>query len=261
MAPRKGEISLKSLQQVFSLFGIEPNALRTALSRLANDEWLIRNRYGRHSTYRLSNSGADHFRSATGRIYKSAPSGWDGEFELILQTSGDRKQKEQLRRKLVARGFGSPLNGVFIRPLTEDPGPLVPDSVSNAILRMQDYSAPAELVANAWPLESLNAAYRRLEKRFRKLESEIENGEKLSREDCLVLRILLIHEWRRVLLKDVDIPAVYKLSDWRGETSRKLVANLYHTLLPKSEELLSSFESRPGITLPNSDSSLCERFR
>ena len=50
---------------------------------------------------------------------------------------------------------------------------------------------------------------------------------KLSPEDCFTLRLLLIHEYRRILLHDTDVPAELLPRDWPGLEARRLAAELY----------------------------------
>jgi len=68
--PRATPISTQELLQLTSAIGIEGNALRTVMSRLAKEGWLTRHKQGRTSAYSLSKSGANTFLAASERIYK-----------------------------------------------------------------------------------------------------------------------------------------------------------------------------------------------
>jgi phenylacetic acid degradation operon negative regulatory protein len=46
----------------------------------------------------------------------------------------------------------------------------------------------------------------------------------------LLLRILLIHEFRRILLKDPEIPDIMLPANWPGETARSLARDLYRRI-------------------------------
>ncbi|MEH6752122.1 MAG: PaaX family transcriptional regulator, partial [Paracoccaceae bacterium] len=66
---RGGAISTARLGRLLGRIGVEPGALRTALSRLGRDGWVDSERTGRLSHYRLSPSGLARFTEATSRIY------------------------------------------------------------------------------------------------------------------------------------------------------------------------------------------------
>jgi DNA-binding transcriptional ArsR family regulator len=72
IGPRGGEISAGTVQMVMARLGIGHGTVRTAISRLAADGWIERNREGRHSFYRLSPDVAETVRAAEQRIYAQA---------------------------------------------------------------------------------------------------------------------------------------------------------------------------------------------
>ena len=67
--PRGGLISAISLGQVMEVIGVEPGAVRTAVSRLASDGWIERERNGRASFYRMAEFREVAFKEAAKRIY------------------------------------------------------------------------------------------------------------------------------------------------------------------------------------------------
>ena len=83
VAPRGGSLWLGTLQAVLDRFGCTPGQVRTAMSRLTEEGWLIRNRVGRLSFYRLGPRGEAVFTQASARIYAGAQPAWDGRFALV----------------------------------------------------------------------------------------------------------------------------------------------------------------------------------
>ena len=69
--PRGGRISMQELLALTENVGIEGNALRTAMSRLAKEEWVDRYKEGRNSFYTLSGYGKQTFLAASERIYQA----------------------------------------------------------------------------------------------------------------------------------------------------------------------------------------------
>ncbi|HLY56023.1 MAG TPA: hypothetical protein VKS60_10730, partial [Stellaceae bacterium] len=86
--PRGGSVWLGTLIRFCEAIGVGGGVVRTAMSRLAADGWVDRNRVGRNSFYRLSPRGEVTFREAAGRIYDPHPPDWSGEFELLLAGNG-----------------------------------------------------------------------------------------------------------------------------------------------------------------------------
>lgn len=66
---RGGQVSTARLGQLLGRVGVEQGALRTALSRLGRDGWVTSERVGRTSLYRLSRQGLESFAPATDQIY------------------------------------------------------------------------------------------------------------------------------------------------------------------------------------------------
>ena len=73
IAPRGGVIALGSLIELARPFGITDRHVRTAIGRLANEQWVSSQRSGRVSFYQLTNHGRARFAEATQRIYGAAP--------------------------------------------------------------------------------------------------------------------------------------------------------------------------------------------
>src|SRR5947209_8213684 len=84
IVPRGGSVWLGTLLQFFETLAIPSGVVRTAMSRLAADGWLEREKVGRNSFYRLAASGRKTFEAATTHIYDPPPSDWSGRFELLL---------------------------------------------------------------------------------------------------------------------------------------------------------------------------------
>lgn len=51
----------------------------------------------------------------------------------------------------------------------------------------------------------------------------------------MAARTLLIHQWRRIALRDPGLPAALLPKDWAGEAARDQVRRIYARLLQDSE--------------------------
>src|SRR6202171_2748536 len=91
IVPRGGAVWLGTLLEFFTTIDSDRGVVRTAMSRLAADDWLERNKVGRNSFYRLVKKGRQTFDAATKHIYDPQPSDWTGRFELLVM--GRREER------------------------------------------------------------------------------------------------------------------------------------------------------------------------
>src|SRR5258705_6060728 len=69
IVPRGGSVWLGTLLEFFNALDIDGGVVRTAMSRLASDGWLERNKVGRNSFYRLGPKGPETLENTTKHIY------------------------------------------------------------------------------------------------------------------------------------------------------------------------------------------------
>ncbi len=256
IVPRGGSVWLGTLLQFFEALEIDSGVVRTAMSRLAADGWLERRKMGRNSFYRLAKSGRRTFEAATRHIYDAPPSDWTGRFELLL--IGQAADREASREALKNAGFGSPLPGVWVAPS----GAPVPDAARSAIrleVAAEDDSG-RRLLAASWPLDRMAEAYLKFMKAFAPLNAHLGRRAKLSDAEAFTARILLIHHYRRVVLRDPLLPAALLPKTWPGKAARALCADIYRALLPPSEQWLDRHGLNEGGPLPPADLELARRF-
>jgi phenylacetic acid degradation operon negative regulatory protein len=78
--------------------------------------------------------------------------------------------------------------------------------------------------------------------------------------DAFTARILLIHHYRRVVLRDPLLPAALLPKDWPGRAARALCGEVYRALLAKSEQWLDQHGTNEAGALPKAGSDLTRRF-
>ncbi|MBU6461730.1 MAG: phenylacetic acid degradation operon negative regulatory protein PaaX [Bradyrhizobium sp.] len=255
IVPRGGSVWLGTLLEFFRGLDIDSGVVRTAMSRLAADGWLERGKVGRNSFYRLVKKGRQTFDIATTHIYGPPPSDWTGRFELLLIPASE--DRDAAREELKNAGFGSPLPGVWVAPS----GVPVPEQAANAIrleVSAEDDSG-RRLLSQSWPLDRTADAYAKFIKTFEPLRAWMERGT-LSDTDAFTARILLIHHYRRVVLRDPLLPTALLPADWPGKAARKLCGEIYRRLLPASEQWLDANASNENGPLPKAGADLGRRF-
>ncbi|MBX9647796.1 MAG: phenylacetic acid degradation operon negative regulatory protein PaaX [Xanthobacteraceae bacterium] len=256
IVPRGGSVWLGTLLEFFEQLDIDASVVRTAMSRLTADGWFERNKIGRNSFYRLVQSGRETFDIATRHIYGAPASDWTGRFELLL--IGNGCHRDASREALKNAGFGSPLPGVWVAPS----GVPVPQEAAGAIrleVSAEDESG-RRLLSESWPLERTADAYQKFMKTFEPLRGWLGRGEQLADADAFAARILLIHHYRRVVLRDPLLPSALLPADWPGSAARTLCGEIYRALLPASEQWLDRHASSESGPLPKAAAELARRF-
>lgn len=255
IVPRGGSVALGTLLEFFAAIDVDSSVVRTAMSRLTADGWFEREKVGRNSFYRLVQRERLTFDIATKHIYGAPASDWTGRFELLLIANGG--DRDTARDALKNAGFGSPLPGVWVAPS----GVPIPDEAKGAIrleVSAEDDSG-RRLLSESWPLERTAEAYRRFMKSFEPLRAWV-GRDKLSDIDAFIARILLIHHYRRVVLRDPLLPVALLPNDWPGGAARALCGEIYRGLLPASEQWLDRHASNENGPLPAAGKELSRRF-
>lgn len=247
IVPRGGEVWLGTVLQFCGHLGIADGVVRTAMSRLAADGWLERRRVGRQSFYGLAARGRDTFRDASAHIYHPQPPAWAGHFDLVLtDRSADR---DLVRTGMTAAGFGQLAPDTWIAPGGHPPA-MVPGRVLTLDLAGDAETARA-LAARVWPLDRMAAAYTRFLVAFTPVRDALAAGRAVTGLDALAARVLLVHEFRRIVLRDPLLPAAILPPKWPGAEARALCADLYTRVLPASERWLDQHGLiEPATTLP-----------
>jgi phenylacetic acid degradation operon negative regulatory protein len=253
VVPRGGSLWLGTLLKIMAAFGIAGGGVRTAMSRLASDGWLERTRIGRNSFYRLTEKGRTTFEAATERIYFAPPHVWDRRLRIAVIENGDARETQ--RTALQEVGFGALAPAVLIAPSGEEP---VPEGA--IVLQATEVSEgqARRLAARAWPLERIAEGYRRFVTIFGELRPA--DLDRLGDLDALALRILLIHEYRRIILRDPLLPSALLPGGWPGREARALCAALYLALVPSAERWLDMHGLNETGPLPPPDARFHRRF-
>lgn len=247
IVPRGGVAWLSTLRAITGRLRIESGTLGAALSRLTADGWLIREKRGRRSAYGLNESGQALFTQAAQRIYGPDPAPEPDRWWLLF--SADPPPET---------GWGRLDGRTYLLPRTSDVPPAPLPSGAHPVRACLDPDGLRPLVTSAFELGPVAAAYRSFGARFSALYRA--EPEALSPLDAMAARTLMVHEFRRVVLKDPVLPSVVRPHPWAGDQARELAAGLYRALLPASEAWLSAPDRTPGGALPAPDASFYGRF-
>jgi len=266
LLPRGGTIALGSLIELAAPFGLNERLVRTATARLAQDGWLTTRRVGKRSEYRLTEDGRAQFVEATERIYGEAGANWSGRWTLVVLPSLPAAQRQRLRRELAWQGYGELSSGVFAHPQLHALGGgsgsgRRAEWPAGTLVFDADLAAPATdavLIEEGWDLKALAQRYRTFVKRFERVLGALSRVP--GPETGFVLRTLLIHEYRRLHLRDPLLPERLLPPEWPGTRAALLCRAVYAAVFAASETNLSRVGAQLAGALPSADPAVLERF-
>ena len=109
-------------------------------------------------------------------------------------------------------------------------------------------------------LDELAYRYRHFLEQFRPLWRELQSNDNLTPQECLLARILLIHEYRKILLRDPQLPDELLPGDWEGRSAKQLCRNLYRKIYARAEQWLDENLENASGPLPSPNESFFKRF-
>ena len=267
LAPHGGSVWLAGLIRLMAAFDINERLVRTSVFRLAAEGWLARAPHGRRSRYRLTREGARRFDDAYRRIYQRPADDWHGQWELVLAERVATQGRATLREELAWAGYGALGATTFLRPheaaraLPSIVGAKgVADRVTVAIASDFAGKPIAGVVPDAWDLASLAADYRRFLARFGGVIEHFRDGDEHDAAHCFIVRTMLVHAYRRVLLRDPLLPPALLPLDWPGAAAYALCRDFYRLTHRAAERHLATTVAEPGDAWPAADERFYRRF-
>lgn len=252
VADRGGAIRLSAIQEITERLRLEPGALRTAMSRLARDGWLTRQRQGRGSYYALTPHRLAETEAAAARIYAPAaparPAAW------TLAFSPGAAGADGLRDL----GFGALEGGGWLGPASA----LTPAAALPGVSAFCTPGAGAHLarglIGAAWGADDARDRMQTMLRLLAPLDAALGGAIDADRaaadpdlrRDAAAARCLAIHLWRRAALRAPIPPAELAPEDWPGDAARALAARLYARLSPGTEAWLDACDGAPGGAMP-----------
>ena len=200
---------------------IRPEATRVALHRLReNDGWIVSTKRGRLSQHRLSQKGRAESETAARRIYR-APQEDTGGWRLVLTES----QAMPSREEMAQRGFVPLMPRIYVGAADQ----MAPKDT----LCLDAQHAPSWLGAQLEP-KGLSQDYTLLHDRLGRAAGVLSEDPELTPLQTATLRRLIVHGWRRLVLRHPPLPAALYTPAWRGHDCQALVFRLLASL-PRPE--------------------------
>jgi len=260
-----GVIWLGSLIGLVKPFGINQRLVRTSVFRLSEKEMLQSRQVGRRSFYSLTDKGYRQFIHAAERIYRQENSVWDGEWRLVF-TNLDKiknKRRETFQKELNWLGFSRLSNGIYGHPTVDI------DEVRQVVNEMQlqdsivlmeagnrnddPLGASRKLLRHAFKFDAIDAEYHDYIESFKVFLEAGLDPTPADDELCFLLRTLLIHRFRRILLHEPELPLELLPPDSLSHHARMITAQVYHRIGDGAERhFMAMGESEHGALPPAS---------
>ena len=272
LSHRGGEIWLGSLSALLEALGFGDRFVRTSVFRLQKEGWLDVEKMGRRSYYRLTEQGMRQFRHAESKIYLSEQPAWDGKWDLLLLENAEKAERARLKKELGWLGFGQIANNLMAAPThaqTDVAALLGELNVAEQVIYFRaDYpynrseQTLRQMVANCWSLSEVAAYYHEFIVSFRPLMMLLREADSsvLTPKRCFQIKLLLIHFFRRVVLKDPLLPDALLPAQWEGQIARNLCINLYQQVDRAATEYVSELAETTIGALPAPGAGYYRRF-
>jgi phenylacetic acid degradation operon negative regulatory protein len=194
------------LSSIMAEMDVRPEAVRVALYRLRNDGWITSEKHGRMGRHALTPTSRTETRRASKRIYASPVAQLDS-WQLVLSEDTEGSAA------MIRSGFVPLLPRVYLGGATA----LAPAEC----LALKGATVPDWLHSQIAPL-MLEAEYNALLPPLQNAHDRLEAGQ-LNPLQTAVLRCLLVHNWRRILLRHPALPRALLPDGWPGHRCHVLV--------------------------------------
>jgi phenylacetic acid degradation operon negative regulatory protein len=269
--PYGGSIRLKGLIDLLAPFGINQRLVRTSVFRLVQEQWLQPKKYGRESSYQLTESGKRRFALAYGKIYRRQTAEWNGRWTLIvLPANGTTPQlRTRLRRELEWQGLRQLAPNLLAHPQIDraaleevldrlDAGRKV---AACQVVNSADLGSLSDLVKGLWDLSAVINGYREFLRRCSTLRRLSDEPDVIALQQWFMIRTLLIHAFRRIVLHDPLLPIELLPDPWIGAQAYTFVSKIYWQSLSGSEAHLSAVLGSTPDEVKRAGMQLRKRFR
>ncbi len=263
LRPRGGAAPVAALVRMLAPLDIAAPAVRTAISRMVQQQWLAAVRLDQGPGYRLTPRAERRLTDAANRIYRSGIAPWDHHWHiLVIDRMPKRASRERVRTGLGYLGYAVLRDDTWISPRAsgEVDALLEHDGVRAQRFWSEHDGDDAALAAQAWDLDGLGRAYARWLDEARDLVPTVPSGDPpetsraagpldgLSDQDAFVVRSRLVHEWRKFLFRDPGLPRELLPDQWPGDDAAAFFDTEAARLLPAAGRYVDACLRPNGTT-------------
>lgn len=242
-----GEFSLQQQKATWTsafvkslaVLGVDEKTSRQTLARTASRGILEPEKVGRRTRWHLTPKAVSLLKEGKERIYTfhTNKRSWNSKWVIIVVAIPEAKRDSRYNMKIMLgwAGFAPLSPGVWICPWVDRQDEAVKvladlglSEVSRIFIgELSVNDDTSKLVSDAWDLPSVEDAYE-------SFQSCHENIKPTTDEEHFVALIRMINEWRRLPLKDPDLPPELLPPNWSGDKASELFHKLHEEWKPKS---------------------------
>ncbi len=180
------------------------------------------------------------------------------------------KRRASLRSDLRWQGFGQLASDILMHPNPDEDTLrqlLIESGAGKQALVMRTTAVPwgttdaqRDLIDRSWDMKRLASDYKTFLETFQPVWQKLSRADKLDPQACFVIRTLLMHAYRRVLLRDPKLPDELLQTNWPGTAARLLCHDLYKLVQgPAERHLMAKLQTADGLA-PAAHPSYFTRF-
>jgi phenylacetic acid degradation operon negative regulatory protein len=214
---RGGLAPVAALVRLLAPLDIAAPAVRTAVSRMARQGWLLGLDTDAGRGYGLSERATRRLDEAAARIYRHRPvEAWDGCWSIAITShSADRTTRERLHRAMEYLGYRQLQTDAWIAPRAarELDSVVEAEGLTVTAFHGEHIGDQDAMVQRLFRPTELGDAYRRWLDDARSL---LEGADASDPQAAFAARSRLLHEWRKFLFRDPGLPSELLPDDWPG---------------------------------------------
>ena len=248
--PAGGSVWTSTLVAAADVLGITEKNARQAIARIGDEGLIEPIRHGRRVRWSLTREGSDLLAEGAHRIYSfgASPIEWGGEWLVAYcPVETGRSDRHRLRSRLRFLGFGELAPRLLISPHLDREVELrrVLDDLGlsheSIVLHSRSGSDgdDAELVARAWDLDLLAAAYDGF---VRARQGQRPDGD----GEAFRATVELVHAWRRFPFTDPELPTELLPDPWVGGLAERVFRERHAEWSPGAQRWFDERETTTG---------------
>lgn len=268
--PYGGTIWLGSLVKFMEEFDVSEKLTRTSIFRLTKEGWLSSKKFGRESYYSLSDLAIDRFIKAHYSVYAYDEQDDDRDWIVLFTNAVKPAAETELAKILKKEGFATPSKHVHLHPhykMEYMQDILIKHELQNDVLLVKgpiqmpmNKEMIKDMVHTYWDLNDVEERYQDFITKFRRVFSLKTPIDQFTPKQCFILRILLIHEYRRALLFDPKLGNELVSIDWLGKAASSLVESIYAGIHNQANDYVKENLLTVGGNTPKLDKFYFNRF-
>ena len=219
---KSDQVSGSLITALTSLVGIKAEATRVALHRLRKEGWIESTRVGRASVHRLTEYGHNQSATAAPRIYAretNTPEIWH-----VLISSNSETSRKELADLLLTGEY------ISVNSATAMASGPMPDDLDDLLGFETSAVAVPKWLQDLLGPEQLKSAYDDFWKSVQAIDELLPQAGVDEPMKTAMLRVLIVHNWRRIILRHPVLPAEFLPTDWKGPACREAVSKLLDRL-------------------------------